>query len=76
MAVKKRMAAHHKCLEKVTVEMDCGGRKIYWIRCSHLKQEYKYLSCRISKQFKTFSVLDDGRIRPSSCPLDRGWLDR
>lgn len=68
------MRPHHKCLERVTVEMCCGGGKDYWIRCSHLKQEYKYLSCRIAKQFKTFHVLDDGRIQPSSCPLDARFL--
>lgn len=66
------MRPHHKCLERVSVEMSCGGRKDYWIRCSHLKQEHKYLSCRIAKQFKTFTVLDDGRIQPSSCPFDAG----
>ena len=64
------MIPYCTCHECVSLFDSDGGGKDSW-RCSRLKREHKYLSSRIGKQFKTFRVLEDGRVQPSSCPLDR-----
>lgn len=64
------MRPGRKCLECTPYVDPDGVHRDIWIRCSYFYEGNFMRACRASRISLEFTEMEDGRIKPSSCPLD------